>query len=100
MTAARTPFAKESKGSSDVAFYSSTQDTVPRNSCFPKGAIQQGPGKFREGKREGRNDHRNRLAKNPQSSKVREGSGKGNGKVETDFSKTRNPGRSGKVWED
>ena len=40
---------------------------------------------------------RNTFFKKPQSRKVREGSGKGNGKVETDLPRTRNPGRSGKV---
>ena len=41
-----------------------------------KAAIREGPGRFREGKREGRN----RLSKKPQSGKVREGSGKVSGK--------------------
>ena len=41
-----------------------------------KAAILEGPGRFREGKREGRN----RLSKKPQSGKVREGSGKVSGK--------------------
>ena len=48
-------------------------------------AVREGPGRFREGKREGRN----RLVKTPQSGKVREGSGKVTGKgkrtVQTTF---------------
>ena len=36
------------------------------------------------------------MLQTSQSGKVREGSGKGNGKVETDLSKHRSPGRSGK----
>jgi len=74
-----------------------TPETVPRNTLFKKAAIQEGPGRFREGKREGGNGTETVFDKKTQSSKVREGSGKGNGKVETDLPKTRNPGRSGKV---
>ena len=35
--------------------------------------------------------------KTPQSGKIREASGKRNGKRETDYQKTRSPGRSGKI---
>mgnify|MGYP006096014155 CR=1 FL=1 len=78
-------------------FSTFTPETGARNTCFKKAAIQEGPGRFREGKREGRNGTETVSTKNPQSRKVREGSGKGNGKVETNLPKTRNPGRSGKV---
>ena len=72
-------------------------ETAPRNTLFQKAAIQEGPRRFREGKREGRNGPETVFDKKLQSSKVREGSGKGNGKVETDLPKSCNPGRSGKV---
>ena len=97
MTAGRNPLAKKSKGTSGIIFNSLIPETVPRNTIFQKAAIQEGPGRFREGKREGGNGTETVFDKTPQSSKVREGSGKGNGKVETDLPKHRNPGRSGKV---
>ena len=97
MTAVRNPLAKKSEGTLVIIVYSLTLETVPRNTLFKKTAIQEGPGRFREGKREGGNGTETVFDKTPQSSKVREGSGKGNGKVETDLPKTRNPGRSGKV---
>ncbi len=48
------------------------------NTHFRKVAIQEGPGRFREGKREHENVNGHRFFKYiPQSWKVREGSGKG-----------------------
>ena len=54
MAAIRTPLAKKSKGTSVIIVYSLTPETVPRNTFFKKNAIQEGPGRFREGFREGR----------------------------------------------
>ena len=48
----------------------------PRNRFLQNTAIREDPGSFREEKRE----ERNRLSKNPQSGKIREVSGKRNGK--------------------
>ena len=47
-----------------------------RNRFFQNAAVREDPGRFREEKRE----ERNRLSKNPQSGKIREDSGKRNGK--------------------
>ena len=50
------------------------------------------------GRETGRRNGRETVSfKLPQSGKLREGSGKRNGKGETDFEKTCSPGRSGKV---
>ena len=66
------------------------------------GGIAKGRNPGRSGKVPGRETGRGNgpetvSFKLPQSGKVREGSGKRNGKGETDFEKTRSPGRSGKV---
>ena len=66
------------------------------------GGIAKGRNPGRSGKVPGRetgsgNGPETVSFKLPQSGKVREGSGKRNGKGETDFEKTRSPGRSGKV---
>ena len=47
-----------------------------RNRFFQNAAVREDPGRFREEKRE----ERNRLSENPQSGKIREDSGKRNGK--------------------
>ena len=57
-----------------------------------KAAIRENPG--RETGR--RNGPETVSFKTPQSGKIREASGKRNGKRETDYQKTRSPGRSGK----
>ena len=89
-----------------------------------KGAIRKDLGSFREEKREGetaqkllpskhcnpgrsgkfpgretgrRNGPETVSFKTPQSGKIQEVSGKRNGKRETDYQKTRSPGRSGKI---
>ena len=58
-----------------------------------KNAIWEDPGR-ETGSRNGTETVSIKL---PQSGKIREASGKRNGKRETDFQKTRSPGRSGKL---
>ena len=72
-----------------------------------KAAVREDPGSFREDKREGETAKKQFLSKTPQSGKIREVSGKRNGKRETDLHKNPQSGKfredsgkvSGKVWE-
>ena len=70
-------------------------------------AVREDPGSFREDKREGETAKKQFLSKTPQSRKIREVSGKRNGRRETDLHKNPQSGKfredsgkvSGKVWE-
>ena len=64
----------------------------PRNRFLQNTAVREDPGSFREEKREG--ETADRFF---QITAIREVSGKRNGKGETDYQKTRSPGRSGKI---
>ena len=70
------------------------QKPRPGNMCCQNIAVREGPRRFREGKREGETGACNGFHK---SLKVREGSAKGNAKLETCMSKTRSPRRFAKV---
>ena len=67
-----------------------TTETEAWKHAFPE---LRSPRRFREGKREGENGTCCVFCKTPQSAKVREGSAKGNAKLETCMSKHCSPRR-------
>jgi hypothetical protein len=83
-----------------IGFYSTPETESffqPFSIKNQKAAVREDPGSFREEKREEKTVEVPLLSKKPQSGKIREVSGKRNGKRETAFHK--NP-QSGKIRED